>query len=371
MQNNPKHIVPSRGEHRRRAQRDRIEPWRTGCSLAPPLLGFTLVELLVVIAIIGVLVALLLPAVQAAREAARRSQCVNNMRQLGIAMQGHADAQKRLPEATSYPLRWGGTLPLNSGGGNVTAKGGTWVVHLLPYLELQSVFAQFDLSKSMRVAPNLQLAKTALDAFVCPSDVEESAILDMRGDSPSNAGLSGYLGNPDASLGLWYPVSIGPTDPDGCSEFCPPGEKYCCQGCSFGTIAMDDAGSCLPRYGDSSAGMFSRYPIGYKLAQIDDGLTNTIMAGETIPSHSAYNGAFCINFPVASTTIPLNTLRSDGGSGKSALWRAASGFKSRHPGGANFLLGDASVRFFPETIDYRLFNELGSRSGAETAPVPN
>jgi prepilin-type processing-associated H-X9-DG protein len=93
------------------------------------------------------------------------------------------------------------------------------------------------------------------------------------------------------------------------------------------------------------------------------------MAGETIPSHSAYNGAFCVNFPVSSTTIPLNTLRSDGGSGTSQLWRAASGYKSLHPGGANFLMGDASVKFFPESIDYRLFNELGSRAGDEAASV--
>lgn len=333
--------------------------------------GFTLVELLVVIAIIGVLVALLLPAVQAAREAARRSQCINNMRQLGVAMQNHADSQKRLPEATSYPLRWGGSLPLNGAGGNVKAKGGTWTVHLLPHLEQQSLFAQFDLTKAMRVAPNAQLAKTMLGEFICPSDVEESFIMERRGDSPSNPGLSSFLGNPDASLGLWYPVSIGPTDPDGCSDFCPAGEKYCCQGASFGTIAVDAAGNSLGVYGDSSAGMFSRFPIGYKLQEIADGHSNTIMAGETIPSHSAYNGAFCINFPVASTTIPLNTMRSDEGVGKSNLWRQASGFKSRHPGGSNFLMGDASVHYFPETVDYRVFNELGSRAGGEIAALPN
>jgi prepilin-type N-terminal cleavage/methylation domain-containing protein/prepilin-type processing-associated H-X9-DG protein len=332
--------------------------------------GFTLIELLVVIAIIGVLVALLLPAVQAARESARRSQCLNNLRQVGLAMQSHADAKKKLPEATSYPMRWGGTLPLNGGGGPpITARGGTWVIHLMPYLELQSLFAQFNLAKSMRDVPNVELVKTTLPAFICPSDLEENAILEMRGDSKSNPGASTFIGNPDASLGLWYPASIGPTSPDGCSEFCPAGETYCCQGCSFGTIGADAAGNCKSIFEDSSAGMFSRFPVGYKLSEVTDGLSNTILAGETIPSHSAYNGAFCVNFPVASTTIPLNTLRSDGGSGTSQLWRAASGFKSRHPGGANFLMGDASVKFFPEAIDYRLFNELGTRAGNEAASI--
>jgi prepilin-type processing-associated H-X9-DG protein len=221
----------------------------------------------------------------------------------------------------------------------------------------------------MRASPNSQLAKTTVEAYICPSDLEESPILELRGDSASNPGLSSFIGNPDASLGLWYPVSIGPTNPDGCSAFCPLGEKYCCQGCSFGTMGVDSNGNCNGIFQDSSVGMFSRFPVGYKLAEISDGLSNTILAGETIPSHSAYNGAFCVNFPVASTTIPLNTLRSDGGAGKSALWREASGFKSRHPGGANFLLGDASVTFFPETIDYRVFNELGSRAGGETASL--
>jgi prepilin-type processing-associated H-X9-DG protein len=221
------------------------------------------------------------------------------------------------------------------------------------------------------VSPNREAAQTTVGVLICPSDLEESPILERRGDSTSNPGLSGYRGNPDVSMGLWYPVSIGPTDPNGCSEFCPPGERYCCQGCSFGTNGIEANGQCNSLYADSAAGMFSRFPVGYRLAEIADGLSQTIMAGETIPSHSAYNGAFCINFPLASTTIPLNTLRSDGGSGQSMLWRAASGFKSRHPGGANFLLGDASVTFFPESIDYRVFNELGSRAGGETAsPVP-
>lgn len=343
-------------------------------------LGFTLVELLVVIAIIGLLIALLLPAVQSVREAGRKTQCQNNLRQIGLAILSYANARARLPEATCYPFEKRGAFNPDvsiyeqadgPGGRLVTARGGTWVVHVLPFIEQQSLHDQFDLTKPMRDAPNHDAAQTAVRAFICPSDVTISPILEKRGDSITNPGLSAYRGNPDSSLGLWYPVSIGPTHPDGCSDFCPPDQEYCCRGCGFGTRGLQADGQCNPsQYADSSAGMFSRFPVGYRLAEISDGMSKTLMAGETIPADSVYNGAFCINFPLASTTIPLNTMRSDGGSGQSRLWPAATGFKSRHLGGAHFVLGSASVTFMSESIDYRVFNELGSRAGGESASVP-
>ena len=87
------------------------------------------------------------------------------------------------------------------------------------------------------------------------------------------------------------------------------------------------------------------------------------MAGETLPGDYIWNGAYCTNFPVAGTSIPLNTFFSDGGSGLN--WYKAGGYKSLHPGGANFLMGDGSAQFFPASIDYRLYNNLGTRAGGE------
>jgi prepilin-type processing-associated H-X9-DG protein len=99
------------------------------------------------------------------------------------------------------------------------------------------------------------------------------------------------------------------------------------------------------------------------------------MAGETLPSHSVYNGAYMNNYPLSPTNIPLNTLLSDDGidaPGANGLhkWQHTMGFKSLHPGGANFVMADGSVHFLTDTIDYQLYNELGTRAGGETAELP-
>ena len=102
---------------------------------------------------------------------------------------------------------------------------------------------------------------------------------------------------------------------------------------------------------------------------IRDGLTNTIMAGETIPSQCTFNGAYNHNFPINGTTIPLNNfVETD--EGHDSKWWSGCGFKSRHPGGAMFLIADGGVHFFSETIDYRLYNELGTRAGGEVVSLP-
>ena len=93
------------------------------------------------------------------------------------------------------------------------------------------------------------------------------------------------------------------------------------------------------------------------------------MAGETLPRHCTFNGAYNHNFPLCGTTIPLNTMIVNE-DGVNDHWYDACGFKSAHPGGASFLLADGSVHFTNETIDYRLYNELGSRSGGEAVQFP-
>jgi prepilin-type N-terminal cleavage/methylation domain-containing protein/prepilin-type processing-associated H-X9-DG protein len=311
--------------------------------------GFTLVELLVVIAIIGVLIALLLPAIQAAREAGRCAQCANNLHQIGVALHNYHQAMNHLPYGTDFAGFYGP---------NPTNKYGTWTIFILPYLELKNAYSQFKLNKPLPDPANADAVTMKISVYICPSDpLASRPILKNRGDAD-------YGGNPIQSLGLWYPACIGPTHPDNC-PFCPnptPGPKnWCCQGWNWGT-------SNPPA---NAVGMFGRYPKAYKFKDVTDGTSNTIMAAETRPGDCIFNGAFCPNFPVASTSIPLNTFLSDHGikgtddPSSGLLWAKTSGYKSYHPGGANFLMGDGSLHFFVSSIDFQLYNALGTRAGRE------
>ena len=114
--------------------------------------------------------------------------------------------------------------------------------------------------------------------------------------------------------------------------------------------------------------MFMRHHNAIRFDDVRDGLTNTLMIGETLPRDCSFISTFAVNFNVSPTTIPLNTMESDNGVGTS--WWRTSGFKSRHPGGALFAMGDGSVQFLSESIDYRLYNHLGTRAGGEVAQLP-
>lgn len=309
--------------------------------------GFTLVELLVVIAIIGVLVALLLPAVQAAREAARRTRCGNNLKQIGLALHNYEDANKRLPAGTM---------------GCCTPNGANWAVATFPYLEQQSLYGQLDLSGNLKTTPvNAAAAKDhKLPVFICPSDpAAGSPIMDR------------FTHNATPAHALWYPMSMGPTHMDSC-PFCPDpnpsSANYCCQGWNFGTGA--NAGLGIPA--GSFAGMFGRTAHFVRFAEVTDGLSSTIMGGETLPEHCTFMGVYSHNFPIAGTSTPLNFMEkaAHGTPAAGTNWARTCGFKSHHPGGAQFVLGDASVRLLAAQIDYRLYNEIGTRSGSETAQVP-
>ena len=114
--------------------------------------------------------------------------------------------------------------------------------------------------------------------------------------------------------------------------------------------------------------MFGRYKNGITFASVSDGCSNTIMVGETLPGQCIFISTFAGNFNISPTTVPINTMVSDGG--QSTLWWASSGFKSLHPGGANFAMADGSIHFFSESIDFQLYNALGTRAGHEAASVP-
>jgi prepilin-type N-terminal cleavage/methylation domain-containing protein/prepilin-type processing-associated H-X9-DG protein len=344
--------------------------------------GFTLVELLVVIAIIGVLVALLLPAVQAAREAARRTQCSNNLKNIGLALINHADAKKKLPAATQF--RPGKGFPNPDSG-----PGGTWVLEILPFIEQQALYARFNRTVPVHDDRNKDLLGIPLPFLVCPSD----------GDAPSGGVFepgvkldgSGYINRRDVpQMGLWYPVSSGPTEFDGC-PFCtnrPDQLNHCCQGASFGSrpvIAPNDPlgppGTSAPTF----AGLFGRWEKGLALREIGDGLTNVIMAGEQINGHCRYTCAHCPNFPFSATNIPINTMLKHPpfpqaiGAGAATIlsndpeiggYAQVCGYKSRHPGGAHMLMADTSVHMVNEAIDFDVYVLLGSRNSGEVKRFP-
>jgi prepilin-type N-terminal cleavage/methylation domain-containing protein/prepilin-type processing-associated H-X9-DG protein len=303
--------------------------------------AFTLIELLVVIAIIGVLVALLLPGVQMTREAARRSSCTNNMKQIGIAMHNYHAAHNKLPYTCGYCIY----------GSPKCHTGGTWAAFLLPYIEQQAVYDLFDFNYQLENVRSERGRKAVVSTYLCPADpVSSDPIL-------PNRWLSSTM------LALSYPVSMGPTQPDEC-YFCPsniPGpNNWCCQGAYYGTAYPDANG----------VGMFMRYPKSIAFRQVTDGLAKTFMAGETIPGHCLFNGAYTENFSCYPTNIPVNTMESDNGVQVWANWARVCGFKSYHPGGANFVMGDASVHFIAETIDFQLYNNLGTRAGREQVEYP-
>jgi prepilin-type N-terminal cleavage/methylation domain-containing protein len=308
--------------------------WRPQARARP---GFTLVELLVVIAIIGILIALLIPAVQAAREAARRTQCKNNMKQIGLALHNYHAARKHLP--------YGSVSPSGFPGKNWE----TWVYSILPYCEEGPTHALFKkLQFPLFSMANKAAYQTVLHGFICPSDPQANQPLIGGRVSPDQ--------NPAESMALWYPGSMGPNNDRGC-DFCPSAGQgvWCCLGTGPNGFTVNDLG------------MFRRHPQLIRFRQVTDGLANTIMAGETLPAECDYNGAYNANYPLVSLTVPLNIIKDYAGPSDYAR---SCGYKSLHAGGgAHLMMGDGSVHFVRETIDYRLYCNLGTRSGGEKASI--
>jgi prepilin-type N-terminal cleavage/methylation domain-containing protein/prepilin-type processing-associated H-X9-DG protein len=319
--------------------------------------GFTLIELLVVIAIIAVLIALLLPAVQAAREAARRSSCVNNMKQMGLALHNYHNIHDTFPN--SRP----GDDPNNNDSNAMSM----WV-SLLPQLEQQQMFNAWNFSLAFNdpaVSPvyaascipatNTTVAGSSLNVFDCPSDIRKQPYGNTsnsgRNDIPKVAqlGLSSYA----PCAGVCGPPSTGSD--------------------SIGGYTVTD----VKHQNDG----FADYGIPHKIRDFLDGTSNTIAVGETAYNNdgswygiqvtacggfNAMFNAWSISLRHASnfreTKNPLNTLPGKGFGGTCGTNGA---FGSLHPGGANFLFADGSVRFIKNTISLPIYWAISTRADGE------
>lgn len=329
--------------------------------------GFTLVELLVVIAIIGILVGLLLPAVQAAREAARRMQCSNNVKQLGLATHNYHDTFKSFPVCFFETAIGGLTSPSQ---GRQTS----WLTGVLPYIEQSALFNMIDFTKGLTNDPrspgpanppvgpsNPWVAMQKIPGFKCPSDSSPDTLA-SRSDAPAPLAV----------------IAFATTSYKGVA------------GANWGWGATQSA--ALPwtntRFGVSSNGldrgngMFFRgwsFPYKTNMRDVTDGTSNTLMVGEAIASYSQWNWWWLNNATTATTSIPLNapavcaaytpaTMNKKAGLiACKGDWNNNYSFASQHTGGGNFSLADGSVRFVSDSIDRDIYRGMATISGGEVA----
>lgn len=282
--------------------------------------AFTLIELLVVIAVIVVLIGLLLPAVQSAREAARRAQCVNNLKQIALATHVHIEAQSVLPMGVTIHE-------------TVTTGDDAWVNHsifvaLLPHLEQQPLFDAVNFNVGIFFVSNRTILATRLNVLDCPSDgrVGDPRILpDGALDGPGAATIyyTSYAGN-SGTWQLWFQQE--------------------------------------PRPQPSMNGLF-HVDSSIKPSHITDGMSNTLLLGERAHTLLDDDSALWWHWWVSGnygdtlfcTLWPMNPFRRDsqiaGASSDARISAYISGASSMHPGGCNFAFADGSVHFLKETID--------------------
>jgi len=313
--------------------------------------GFTLIELLVVITIIGILIGLLLPAVQSAREAARALQCGNNLKQIGLALHNYHDAHGSLPSG-AY------TRPTRGPYCEDVYNGHTWFCSLLPHVEQQAAYDKLDFTKPTRESPNKEVIlglQLAIEA--CPSDPYSGLTLHERFASSSCRQGSHIAGGwQDRSMAASYVPSGGPCSVAKCPSTplawsdCRNDQSYRC--------GSDD---------HVSPGLFAAGRVAYTFDHCRDGLSNTFLVGEVLPGLWGHHMLFNSHYNVGSTHYPPNYHKMLGlpnvDHGRDwARSSAGPGFKSEHPGGMHMALADGSVHFVSDTIDYHTWVYLGDKA---------
>jgi len=353
--------------------------------------GFTIIELLVILALIGILIALLIPAVQKVREVARQSMCSNNIRQISIAMQNYVDSAGCFPCTNGAQTGWG-ILP-----------------KILPQIDQSALYNQINFSIGINCSnpDNLPILQATIPVFYCPSDHFPTLLTGRLAPSPcpggaiaqTGDGIGGGCVNCFTARVTHYLGSFG----DGCIAgenlgFTNNGDmsytRYSCGGCSNGPLnctgsVTSQSAQCVSPSRGFGGGRHHRGMFQYdfsanakvvRVADITDGLTNTILLG-----HTAGIAMGCDNVwasatgNINGTSLPINfniveSMRAgrfecSGCPGFPAEcskpWRGR-GFQSHHSGGSVFAFSDGSVRYLTEHIDMRVYNAMGSRAGTES-----
>ncbi len=285
--------------------------------------GFTLVELLVVIAIIGVLVGLLLPAVQAAREAARRMQCSNNFKQLGLAVHNYESTYRRLPSG------WvSSTVDGDPGWG--------WATALLPFMEGNTIYQQIDIRRPIADPLHVTVRKMTVPSFICPSDPFPS-IFEI-GEGSGHGHGHPNPGDPPESVDEGHKLfEIGKSNYVG----------------MFGTFELEDA----PFNGDGVFFGNSRT----RFRDIRDGLSNTLMVGER---DGRLGGSVWHGF-VSEANEPAARVVGVADHAPNHPGGHFEDFRSYHTGGVNFLRADGSTRMYSQTMDQAVYQAMATVAGGE------
>ncbi|CAN5872567.1 hypothetical protein BH23PLA1_BH23PLA1_14570 [soil metagenome] len=330
--------------------------------------GFTLIELLVVIAIIGVLIALLLPAVQAAREAARRMQCTNNLMQMMLAVHHYASAHQVYPPGTTAPAGSGPVASLPGG------HHFSWQTHLLPYIEQKNAYNKLNFDVGAHTIENATVRATMLSSFLCPSDGFTNR---YGGSIPSQSNYAGCHHDVEAPIaadnhGVFFLNSrLRPDDiDDGTSQTIFLGEKL---NSAPGLGWVSGTRATLRNTGVPPNARAPLIILSKNASPESDEFATGFGYGPGFEDENGFGPDDFFPFDDDRIDVPMPEVPEDAEDVEDdpetktppPIAYYVGGFSSRHPGGANFAFGDGSVRFVKDSISPHIYQLLGHRSDGE------